>query len=285
MMVCVVKPLHYHIWNMIIFRICINFTMSAHNNNQIIGGVCLIYKIDMKKRTAAEKLVYAVMDELDPSGTNTKRYKKLFSTMSDAKFENFMRCMFDDNNMNFTLEIKDFDREVTIEQIKKAAKILNIPLEEHVILPHITMSQAEPMVTKEKCIVGFRIEKRMEQINNHKNSTSTHISERSSTTGQVVGHDKNGRSSDVENVALKLIGAEAILQEINGFRADGLQRKNYAYNQIARSGSCSLKDIEAHAGISDRLALETLDVYYKGMALHTDLITPDLLLIDSVKKS
>lgn len=243
----------------------------------------MAYKINLKKRPAAEKLVYDVMNELDPSGTNTKRYKKLFSTMSDAKFENFMRCMFDDHNMNFTLEIKDFDREVTMDQIKKAAKVLNIPLEEHIILPHITMSQEKPMVTKEKCIVGFRIEKRMEQINNKKNSASTHISERSSTTGQVVGHDKNGRSSDVENVALKLIGAENILKEFNGFRADGLQRKNFAYNQIARSGSCSLKDIEEQAGIEDRLALETLDTYYKAMALQTDLITPDLLLINSVK--
>lgn len=243
----------------------------------------LKYKIDMKKRAAGEKMVYGVMDRLDPSGTNTKRYKKLFSTMSDSKFENFMRCMFDDDNMNFTLEVKDFERELTIAQIKAAANFLNIPLEEYVILPHITMDQEHPEVTKEKCLVGYRIEKRMEQMNTKKNSTSTHISERSSTTGQVVGHDKNGRSSDVENTALVLIGANEILKEINGFRADGLQRKNYAYNQIAQTGSVSLKDVEETAGISDRLALETLDTYYKGMALHTDLITPGLLLVNQVK--
>lgn len=244
----------------------------------------MTYKIDIKKRKAAEKLVYDVMNALDPTGTNTNRYKKLFSTMSDSKFENFMKCMFEDDNMNFTLEIKEFDREVNLDMVEKAAKILGIELEEYVILPHISMSQENPVVTKEKCITGYHIEKRMEQTNSKKNSSSTHIDERSATTGQVVGHDKNGRSSDQENIALALIGGTNILKEINGFRADGLQRKNYAYAQIARTGECSLADIEENAGIEDRLALETVDVYYKTMGIQTDLITPDLLLISSVKK-
>ena len=242
------------------------------------------YKIDIKNRKKAEQLVYAVMDKLDPSGTNTKRYKKLFGSMSDAKFTNFMKCMFDDDNINFTLEIKEFEREVKIEQIEAAADVLQIPLEEYVILPHVTMSQEEPMVTKEKCITGYHIEKRMEQTNSKKNSTSTHIDERSATTGQVVGHDKNGRSSDQENIALTVIGAKNILREINGFRADGLQRKNYAYAQIAKTGSCSLEDIEEQAGIEDRLALETIDTYYMMAGLSTDLITPSNLLISTIKK-
>lgn len=244
----------------------------------------MTYKIDVKKRKKAESQVYAVMDALDPSGTNTKRYKKLFSTMSDSKFENFMKCMFDDDNMNFTLEIKEFEREVTIELVEKAAKVLGIELEEYIILPHISMSQEHPIVTKEKCITGYHIEKRMQQTNTKKNSTSTHIDERSATTGQVVGHDKNGRSSDQENIALTVLGASNALQEINGFRADGLQRKNYAYAQIAKTGECSLTDIEENGGIEDRLALNTIDVYYKTMGLQTDLITPDYLLISSVKK-
>jgi hypothetical protein len=242
------------------------------------------YKIDIKKRKAAEECVYKTMDILDPSGTNTNRYKKIFSTMSDSKFANFMKCMFDDFNMNFTLEIKEFEREVDIQKAEKAAKYLGIPLEEYVILPHLSNSQEHPVVTKEKCIVGYHIEKRMEQTNTKKNSTSTHISERSATTGQVIGRDKNGRNSDQENIALKVIGANDIARELNGFRADGLDRKNYAYAQIAKTGSCSLEDIEAQAGIEDRLALETIDVYYKMMGIQTDLITPDLLLISSVKK-
>ena len=73
------------------------------------------------------------------------------------------------------------------------------------------------MVTKEKCLTGYYIDKRMEQMNNKKNSTSTHIDERSATTGQVVGHDKNGRSSDQENIALTVIGAEMAFVQM-GYR-------------------------------------------------------------------
>lgn len=242
------------------------------------------YQIDVSKRKKAESLLYDVMDALDPSGTNRKRYQKMFATMSDDKFKNFAKSLFEDSNMNFTLEIKEFEREVTIEQVEHGAKLLDIPLEEHIILPHVNMDQDNPIVTKERVITGYHIEKRMEQTNTKKNSTSTHIEERSATTGQVVGHDKNGRSSDQENIALTVIGAHNILKEFNGFRADGLQRKNYAYAQIAKTGACSLKDIEEQAGIEDRLALDTINVCYMGMGLQTDLVTPDLLLINSVKK-
>lgn len=244
----------------------------------------LKYKINLKNRKKMENLVYEVMNELDPSGTNTTRYKKLFGSMSDSKFESFMRSMFEDDNIDFTLEIKDFERELSMKQIENAAKVIKVPLEEYVILPHITRSQERPMVTKEKCMVGWIIDKRMEQMNTKKNSTSTHIDERSATTGQVVGHDKNGRSSDQENIAMTVIGAKEILKEINGFRADGLQRKNYAYAQIAKTGSVSLEDVEEQAGIEDRLALETVDTYYMTMGLSTDLITPSNLLISTIKK-
>ena len=242
------------------------------------------YKINLKNRKKVESLVYQIMDAMDPSGTNTKRYKRLFQSMSDSKFEQFMKTMFDDENIDFTLEIVDFDRELTIKQCQKAADILKIPLEEYVILPHISKSQEKPIVTKEKCIVGWIIDKRMEQMNTKKNSTSTHIDERSATTGQVVGHDKNGRSSDQENIALVVIGAKDIMREVNGFRADGLQRKNFAYAQIAKTGSCSLEDIEQEGGIEDRLALETVDTYYMTMGLGTDLITPSNLLITTIKE-
>ena len=35
-----------------------------------------------------------------------------------------MKCMFDDDNMNFTLEIKEFEREVTIEMIEKELSLI-----------------------------------------------------------------------------------------------------------------------------------------------------------------
>lgn len=239
---------------------------------------------NMGKRSEVEKLIYKVMDALDPSGVNSKKYRTMFSTMSDTRFEKFMSDMFEDDNINFTLDIEDFERELTLENSEKAAKILNIPLMERVIMPFSNMDREHPTVTKVPVFVGYHIEKRMQQMNLKKNSTSIHISERSATTGQVVGNDKNGRSSDQENVALTVMGADNILKEINGFRSDGLQRKNYAYASISKNGYCSLEEAEAQAGIEDRTALNTVDVFYTGMGIKTDLVSPDLLLVSTAKK-
>lgn len=241
-------------------------------------------KIDISKRGEAEKLLYKVMDELDPSGENTKAYKAMFATMSDAKFIKFVTSMFEDDTINFTMNMVDYEREMHIEYAENAAKVLGIPLEEKVILPHLNMDVENPIVTKETCIVGYNIEKRMQQTNFKKNSTSIHISERSATTGQVVGHDKNGRNTDQENSALMVLGATNIAKELNGFRADGLKRKNAAYASIMNKGYVSLDEVEQEGGIEDRVALQTVDAMYKGMHIQTDLISPDLLTPYTARK-
>lgn len=241
-------------------------------------------KIDLSKREKCEKLLYKVMDALDPSGENTKAYKEMFSTMSDAKFSNFVSSMFQDDTINFTMTMVDYEREMNIECAEKAADILKIPLEEVLILPHQNMDINKPVVTKEPVIVGYHIDKRMQQTNKKKNSTSTKISERSSFTGQVTGHDKNGRNTDNENSALMVLGADNIAKELNGFRADGLKRKNAAYASIMNKGSVSLQEVEETAGIEDRIALQTVDVMYKGMHIQTDLISPDLMTPYTARK-
>lgn len=243
-----------------------------------------VLKINIEKRQEAEKILYKVMDALDPSGANTKAYKEMFSTMSDTKFIKFVSSMFDDDTINFTMNMVDYEREMHIEYAENAAKILGIPLEERLILPHLNMDIEHPIVTKTPCIVGWHIDKRMQQTNTKKNSTSIHVSERSATTGQVTGHDKNGRNTDNENAALMVLGAENIAKEFNGFRADGLKRKNAAYASIMTKGYVSLEEVEQEAGIEDRIALQTVDTMYKGMHIQTDLISPDLMTPYTARK-
>ena len=73
------------------------------------------------------------------------------------------------------------------------------------------------------------------------------------------------------------------LREFNGFRADGLQRKNFAYSQITNTGSVSLADVEAQAGIGDRTMLNTIDALYLGMGIKTDLVDESLILNKTAK--
>lgn len=241
-------------------------------------------KINMSKRKQAEKLVYDVMDALDPTGANKKRYQKMFASMPNSEFETLMKDMWEDDTLNFVLDIIDFERDLTLPQVEKAAKILGIPLEETVIFPHLNMDKDNPIVSKVKYIVCYIIFKRLQQTTQKKNSTSIHTEQVSPITGQVTGDDKNGRSSDVENTSLIAIGAINNAREFNGFRGDGTQRGNYALSQIATTGSVSLEDVENSAGESDHTMLNTIDVIYHGMGIHTDLLGESLILNSTIKK-
>lgn len=229
-------------------------------------------KINVEKRKQAEKLCYDVMTILDPSGVNTKKYKEIFAKMSNTEFVEFMQRMWEDDTVNYIVDIVDFERDLTLENIEKAAKFLGIPLEEYVMYPHLNNDKDNPVVSKVPCIVMYIIDKRMQQMAQKKNSTSIHVSDRSAVTGQAVGDDKNGRSSDIENAGLVTLNAINCAKEFNGFRADGLARKSVAYSDAATTGSINLERVEDSAGVTDRTILNTLNVLYLGMGLRTDLV-------------
>lgn len=244
----------------------------------------ILATIDISKRKEAEAVLYKVIDALDPSGTNTKWYRELFGSMSDKKFKDLMMDMFNDFNLNFIIQLKDYEREIKLEYCEKAASILGIPLEEYLIEPFVNMDLENPTVSKYPVIIGYHNEQRTQQTNAKKNSTSIHTSQRSAMTGQVSGDDKNGRSSDAENMALTLFGATNILKELNGFRGDGIKRNNFAVSQIATTGQCDLDEIEEHGGIEDRTTLNAVDMMFLGMHIKTDLVTPDYILLDGKKE-
>ncbi|WP_304411289.1 hypothetical protein [Bacteroides acidifaciens] len=236
-------------------------------------------QINLAKRKQAEAVLYKVMDALDPSGTNTKWYRSLFASMSDKKFKDLMTDMFNDFNLNFILSVEDFEREVDLEKAEAAAKVIGIPLEEDVIMPFDNMDLINPTVSKYPCVVGYHNEGRPQQTNNKKNSTSIHNTQRSAITNQVTGDDKNGRSSDMENIALTLLGADQILKELNGFRADGIKRNNFAVSQISNTGQCNLDEIEKAGGIEDRNTLNAVDMMFLGMHIKTNMVSKDYILI------
>ena len=103
-------------------------------------------KINIKKRKEAEQLVYDIFNILDPSGANTKKYKELFASMSDNEFIKTMNNMWEDDTFNFVLDIVDFERDIDLATVEKAAKKLGVPLEEDVIMPFLNMDTNQPVV-------------------------------------------------------------------------------------------------------------------------------------------
>lgn len=107
-----------------------------------------------KKRKEMEDLIYTVFTALDPSGTNTAKYKTMFSGMTDAQFDKFFKNLFANDDLYLILDIISYERELTIEQIENAAKILNIPLMEKVAMPFSNGDPDNPVITKYEVPVG-----------------------------------------------------------------------------------------------------------------------------------
>lgn len=232
--------------------------------------------ISSLKREKMENLVYDVFNALDHTGRNTERYKQIFSSMNDAQFDKFFKDLFADPNQYLILNVCDYEIDLKIEDIEKAAKVLNVPLFEKVAFPHFTMDKSRVVVTKEPVPVGYCHIKRTQQTLAKKNGLSTSIDTRSSITGQVSGGDKNGRESDLENSMLISIGMKDVLKELNGPRADDPVMKTQMYTAINNKGYVSLEDMDSDP--ANKTTLNTVDTYLIGMGLKSDLVTRGLMI-------
>ena len=228
------------------------------------------------KREKMEKLIYDTFDALDKTHRNTDHYKEMFASMSDTQFDKFFKEFFNDPDSYLILNICDYEIDLRIEDIERAAKVLKVPLFEKVAFPHYTMDKKNVIVTKEAVPVGYCHVKRTQQTVAKKNGFGTSANIRSAMTGQVTGADKNGRESDLENSLLISMGADAILRELNGPRADDLVMKQQMYTAINTKGYVSLDDMESDP--ANKTTLNTVNTYLLGMGLNSDLVTKGLML-------
>jgi len=234
-----------------------------------------------QKRKDMEMLIYNVFTALDPSGTNTNKYKALFSKMTDAQFDSYFKKIFNNDDIYLVLDVVDFEHALTIESVKKAAGVLNIPLTETVAMPFVNHDKERPTTTPGEVIVGYLHLKRMQQMLSKKNSTSTEIGTRSALTGQVTNHDKNARISDSETACLTTIGADMALREFMGPRSDDKYMKAQMYSDISTKGYVSIDDLSNR--VENKVSLNTADTYLIGMGIKSDLVTDGLVLNKTLK--
>jgi hypothetical protein len=196
--------------------------------------------------------------------------------MSDTQFDKFFREFFKDSSSYLILDICDYEIDLRMEDIEKAANVLNIPLFEKVAFPHYTMDKKNVIVTKLPVPTGYCHVKRTQQTVAKKNGMSTSIDTRSSLTGQVTGADKNGRESDLENSMLISLGMKDTLKELNGPRADDPIMKQQMYTAINSKGYVSLDDMDSDP--ANKTTLNTVNTYLLGMGLNSDLVTKGLMV-------
>ena len=232
------------------------------------------------KRKKIQNMIYDTISILDKSGKNLEAYKKFFDSMSDEEFNKYMKRFLNDPEEHFYMEIIPFQNEPTLKDIKKAADYLGVPLEEYVYFRH-DGNKNNPVRTKYPVPVGYLHLKRLQQILTKKNSMTIDIDRRNPKTGQVTGDSKIGRLSDAENYALTVMGADFALQEFMGPRADDANKKNQMYQRITTDGYVQLNTLSSD--IEDSQTLNTVDVFFTGAGIITDLLSPGLALPRTLK--
>lgn len=228
------------------------------------------------KRKEMEDLIYGFFDLFDPSGRNTEYYRNKFKSMSDAEFDQYFKLLFEQDDPYLTATMVDYENPLKIENIEKAAKFLDVPLFEKVVLPYASQDPNNPIITKHECLVGYLNIKRLQQLNFKKIGISTDISERNMITGQVAGHDKNSRNSDQETIALLTVGANVSLKELMSMRADDMVMKAEMNKKIARDGYVAMDELTDK--LSNKTTLNSAAVFFIGAGLMTDLVMNDYFL-------
>lgn len=235
-----------------------------------------------EKRKQMEDLIYKFFDAFDKSKTNTKKYKSLFEPMTDNEFKRFFDQFVRDEDSYLILDIVDYEHTIKLDDIERAAKVLNVPLFEKVYVPHLTMDKKNVVITKQPVPVGYVHIKRTQQTVMKKNGMATTIDARSALTGQVTGSDKNGRETDLENSMLISIGLDYTLKELNGPRADDLVMKNEMLHDIATHGYVRYDELTNN--LENKTTLNTVNAYIIGMSLSTDLVTTGLMLPKTLRE-
>lgn len=221
-----------------------------------------------KERAKAEELIYKVMDALDKTGSMSRYYSEKFKPMDDKEFLKYISKKFP-----YRFQTRIFKIEPTFVEIEKAAKVLGVPLMEKVSTPDLYKNKdGVPVSTKEALVVYIHL-KKMKQFLTKKNSISTNIASRDNKTGRLVGHDKNGATSDREMESLVVSGMDNTIQELSRARADSPEAKQAMYNTISALGTVSLKDIPESK--TDVLSKNMMNVYMLGSHINTNLINID----------
>ncbi len=236
------------------------------------------------KRQKIQELVINTMKLLDPTGINAKKYQTMFESMNDAQFKQWIEAFLQDDKSNFRLDIEEFgdgSRSLKFENVEKAANYLHVPLFEYVYLPHLSTNPSRPVRTKNPVLVGYLNIKRVQQFVTKKTGLSLDDQDRDEATGRMKGDSKGGTMTGIENELLAGMGADKVLSEVSGARADNVTEYNNMLSEIAEHGSVKLENIKTN--VYDKPSVMKADLYFMAMGLKTDLISESYYSIEKIR--
>jgi hypothetical protein len=221
--------------------------------------------IDKKIREDIEIFICQFFDALDKTGINTEYWKGKFAHMSDYQFEQWLKKKYP-----LTMQHRVFEIEPTFSDFEDAAKVVGIPLLEKVRLPYLYTNKDGVAVNSKECLIIYLHLKKVQQMITKKNHISTDIDRRDFKTGRLLDEDKSAAMSDRESEALAIMGLYNTMDEFTTIKADAMNAKSQAYNQISNTGNLSKEDYTVDK--ADSISRNTISVYMLGCHLNTNLV-------------
>lgn len=226
--------------------------------------------ISGKLRKSIEMYIYQAFDKIDKTKSNSDHYKKIFNSMNDTEFTNFLKLPFP-----FRFHHKPWEVEPNMNDIKDGLNFLKVPLMEKVALPYLCKNDNGEPIMSQPAIVLYAPEKCMQQLITKKNKIAIDIDNRDMKTGLLNSDDKGGKSSDREIESLGILGLDNTMKEFTTAKADSMESKTLMNNSIMTNGQVSLTDIQTDN--IDSLSKNLLSVYLLGAHIMSNIVNEDYM--------
>lgn len=237
----------------------------------------------MSLRRDLESELYEFLDDMDPSGKNTERMKRLLSKMDDKKLYRYFDEFFDNDDKYITVAYEPMNNPVTIQFAQKIANKHKIPLYEEIYKAYLNGNVDDPPKTLHKILVIDLPIKRLKQMVFTKGHTSVTNTKRDARTGQVTGSDKTARVTDVEAYSMIVQELYACAQEAYGPMADDQAAMYEMLRLIQKDGEVSLEDLPNDT--LNKTTMNTVDVFMKGSGLITNMVDESGYLLPNTIKA
>ncbi len=210
----------------------------------------------MSNRSGAEKFIISYISKLTPNTNNAKIYSKIFSTMSDKDFDQFMKDLESEKKFLVVIMPNFSENSLDVERNLQIADELK-----HKFFQRIWIEGKDDMPTyltpNEYLVVDLPV-RRASQLLIKKISVPKHNRVIDSLTGQPTGESKGAKISYPELQVCAAMGLENSMVELMKYRG-GDARGGAALNgMIAKFGRANQATLSQYAsGVESTVTVKT----------------------------
>lgn len=210
-------------------------------------------------RKKIENYIIGVMDKMDVSGENGDIYRKLFKSMNNNEFEDWISKIGGEYHIAFTAP--NVTKKLDLEHFKKVAKELDVKTFERLVMVESgvrTLSPNEYNILK--LVVRRSAQHATSKINLPKDNRT-----RNSLTGQVTNKSKAFGVSMPESLILAAYGLDDTLAEFTSIRGGDTKAMEQLDAMLLDRGEASIKELKPY--MTKTRGFKTLTQYFRGMHL------------------